>query len=137
MQNEEKDEELEKIRQKMIRELMRKKLSPQVNEPVEITDSNFDKVVKSSRVVVVDCWAPWCAPCRMMAPIINELAKEYAGKILFGKLNVDKNPRTPARYQIMSIPTFLVFKEGVLVERIIGAMPKKILEQRLIKYISS
>ncbi|MEM1674036.1 MAG: thioredoxin [Candidatus Bathyarchaeia archaeon] len=104
-------------------------------EPVEVTDFNFNDFIKSGRLVVVDCWAPWCAPCRMMAPIIDELAREYAGKILFGKLNVDENQRIPVQYQIMSIPTFLVFKNGVLVERIVGAMPKKVLEQRLVKYI--
>jgi thioredoxin 1 len=73
----------------------------------------------------------------MMAPIIDEMAKDYAGKILFGKLNVDENLRVPSEYQIMSIPTFLVFKDGVLVDRIVGAMPRKILEQKLTKYIRS
>ncbi|MBS7639185.1 thioredoxin [Candidatus Bathyarchaeota archaeon] len=109
--------------------------SEPISEPIEVTDSNFHEVVRSSRLVVIDCWAQWCAPCRMMAPIIDELAKEYAGKILFGKLNVDENPEVPGQYQIMSIPTFLVFKDGVLVDRIVGAMPKKILEQRITRYI--
>lgn len=136
MQSGEKDEELEKIRQKIVKEIVQKKMSLEVDKPVEVTDSNFDIIIKNSRIVVIDCWAPWCAPCRMMAPIIDELAKEYAGRILFGKLNVDKNSKTPAKYQIMSIPTFLVFKEGVFVERIVGAIPKKALEQRLIKYVS-
>lgn len=132
------DEELERIRQRKLRELMRRASSGEENpegEPIEVTDSNFNDVVRRSRLVVIDCWAPWCAPCRMMAPIIDEMAREKAGKILFGKLNVDENPETAAKYQIMSIPTFLVFKEGVLVDRIVGAMPKKILEQRLAKYI--
>lgn len=107
------------------------------NELIEVTDSNFNEVIRSNRLVVIDCWAPWCAPCRVMTPIINDLAKEYAGKILFGKLNVDENPRVPAEYQVMSIPTFLIFKDGVLVERIVGAMPKKILEQKFIKYMEA
>jgi thioredoxin 1 len=72
-----------------------------------------------------------------MAPIVDELAKKYAGKILFGKLNVDENQMVPIEYQIMSIPTFLVFKDGVLVDRIVGAMPRKALEQRLVRYIES
>lgn len=105
--------------------------------PIEVTDSNFKEIVRNNRLVVIDCWAPWCAPCRMMSPIIDELAREYAGKILFGKLNVDENTWVPAEYQIMSIPTFLVFKNGVLVEKIVGAMPRKMLEQRLIKYVES
>ncbi|MBS7606832.1 thioredoxin [Candidatus Bathyarchaeota archaeon] len=132
----EEDKELERIRQRKIEELVRKsRMENSVNEPIEITDQNFSDIVRSRRLVVIDCWAPWCAPCRMMAPVIDELAREYAGKILFGKLNVDENPRVPAEYQIMSIPTFLIFKNGILVERIVGAMPKKLLEQRIIKYI--
>lgn len=126
------DEELEKIREKKLRELMRR---ASAGRPIEVTDSNFDEVIRSSRLVVIDCWAPWCAPCRMMTPIVEEMARENAGKILFGKLNVDENKRVPAEYQIMGIPTFLVFKNGVLVDRIVGAMPKKILEQRLARYI--
>ncbi|MEM1530419.1 MAG: thioredoxin [Candidatus Bathyarchaeia archaeon] len=132
----EEDKELERIRQRKIEELIRKsRMENSVNEPIEITDQNFSDIVRSGRLVVIDCWAPWCAPCRMMAPVIDELAREYAGKILFGKLNVDENPRVPAEYQIMSIPTFLIFKNGILVERIVGAMPKKLLEQRVTKYI--
>ncbi|MEM2092568.1 MAG: thioredoxin [Candidatus Bathyarchaeia archaeon] len=131
------DEELERIRKRKMEDLLRRRntASEPISEPIEVTDSNFHEVVRSSRLVVIDCWAQWCAPCRMMAPIIDELAKEYAGKILFGKLNVDENPEVPGQYQIMSIPTFLVFKDGVLVDRIVGAMPKKILEQRITRYI--
>lgn len=131
------DEELERIRKRKLEGLLRRRnITPEpISEPIEVTDSNFHDVVRSSRLVVIDCWAQWCAPCRMMAPIIDELAKEYAGKILFGKLNVDENPEVPNQYQIMSIPTFLVFKDGALVDRIVGAMPKKVLEQRIIKYI--
>ena len=134
----EEDEELAKIRRKKIEELKQKGLEvmrTSISGPIEVTDLNFNEVVRSSKVVVVDCWAPWCPPCRMMAPIIDELAREYSGKVLFGKLNVDENSNVPMEYQIMSIPTFLVFKDGVLVDRIIGAMPKKALEQRLSRYV--
>jgi thioredoxin 1 len=132
------DRELERIRLRKIEELKRMKSGGNVvKEPVEVTDMNFNDVVRSSSLVVVDCWAPWCAPCRMMAPIIDEMARDYAGKILFGKLNVDENPRVPAEYQIMSIPTFLVFRDGVLIDRIVGAMPRKVLEQKLAKYTKS
>ncbi len=131
------DEEIEKIRRRKMEKIMREKTSVsahEMNTPVEVTDSNFNEVIKSSRIVVIDCWAQWCPPCRMMAPIVDELAREYAGKVLFGKLNVDENQRIPAEYQIMSIPTFLIFREGILVGRIVGAMPKKALEQKLAQY---
>ncbi len=133
----EEDKELERIKKKKLEELMRRRApsEPPANKPIEVTDSKFGTVVKSANLVVIDCWAPWCAPCWMMSPIIEELAKEYAGRILFGKLNVDKNPRVPAEYGIMGIPTLLVFKEGSLVDRIVGAMSKKLLEQRLIKHL--
>ncbi len=134
----EEDRELENIKRRKIEELLRRRVgSTSVSEPIEVTDLNFDDVIKRSRLVVVDCWAPWCPPCRAMAPIIDELARNYAGKILFGKLNVDENQRVPVEYQVMSIPTFLVFKDGVLIDRIVGAMPRRALEQRLVKYIES
>lgn len=134
------DEEIERIRRRKIEKIMREKASvstQKTDTPAEVTDSNFNEVIKSSRFVVVDCWAQWCAPCRMMAPIVDELAREYAGKVLFGKLNVDENQRIPAEYQIMSIPTFLVFRDGMLVGRIVGAMPKKALEQKLAQYLQA
>jgi thioredoxin 1 len=133
------DEELERIRQKKLREMMRgneSKLTPPVTDaPLEVTDSNFGEIVKKGGLVVVDCWAAWCAPCRMIGPIIEELAKDYAGKIIFGKLNVDNNREVPLEYQIMSIPTILVFKDGELVDRIMGAMPKRLLEQKIIQHL--
>jgi len=80
---------------------------------------------------VIDCWAPWCGPCRMIGPVIEELAREMKGKIVFGKLNVDENQQTSMKYKIMSIPTLLVFKNGALVDRFVGAMPKAMLIQKL------
>lgn len=102
---------------------------------VELTASNFDDAVRKHRVLVVDCWAEWCGPCRMVAPVIEELAQAYEGRITFGKLNVDENRSIAARYGIMSIPTLLVFKDWQLVDQIVGAMPKQELEQRLGPYI--
>lgn len=134
------DEEIERIRRRKTEKILREKASASTQKkdtPVEVTDSNFNEVIKSSRLVVIDCWAQWCAPCRMMAPIVDELAREYAGKVLFGKLNVDENQRIPAEYQIMSIPTFLVFRDRMLVGRIVGAMPKKALEQKLAQYLQA
>lgn len=102
---------------------------------LELSSQNFDEVVKKYSLFVVDCWAPWCAPCRMVAPIIEELAKDYQGKIAFGKLNVDENPSLTERYQIKSIPTLLIFKDGQLIDQKVGAMPRNILEPELTKHI--
>lgn len=102
---------------------------------LELTDDDIDQAVRKHRVLVVDCWAPWCAPCRMIAPIIQELAREYRGRVAFGKLNVDQNPASTAKYGIMSIPALLVFKDWQLVDQLVGAMPKAALEQRLAPYL--
>ena len=103
---------------------------------IDITDQSFEKeVLKSDVPVVVDFWAPWCAPCRMVAPVIEELARDYQGKIAFGKLNVDENPTIAMRYQIMSIPTLLIFKNGQLVDQKIGAMPRTVLEPELTRHL--
>ena len=103
---------------------------------LELTADNFDEAVRKHRVLVVDCWAEWCAPCRMVAPIIEELATEYHGAIAFGKLDVDRNPSVAARYNIMSIPTLLVFKDWQLVDQMVGAQPKQMLQQRLASYVA-
>ncbi len=102
---------------------------------LELTESNFDQVVKDYPLLVVDCWAEWCAPCKKVAPVIEELAEDYQGKITFAKLNVDYNPSAVAQYQIMSIPTLLIFKNGKLADQKIGAMPKTVLESELVRYI--
>ena len=105
------------------------------NAPIRITDAYIDKIVKEYETLVVDCWAPWCGPCRMVGPVIDELAKEMQGKIVFAKLNVDENQRTSMKYKIMSIPTMLVFKKGNIVDRFVGAMPKDVLKQKINSYL--
>jgi thioredoxin 1 len=129
------DEELEAIRKKKMKELVNakdesKKIN-ELNHPVEIDDASFENFIRQYPNVVVDCWAPWCGPCRMLAPVIDALAKDFAGQIVFGKLNVDQNPETSEKFGIMSIPTLLVFRNGKLVDKIIGAMPMETLKRRL------
>jgi len=99
---------------------------------VEITDSNFQTVVKDSdKVVLVDFWAEWCGPCRMVGPIVEELAKEYDGKAVIGKLNVDNNPNVSMEFGVRNIPTILFFKGGKLVDKQVGAVPKAQLAAKL------
>ena len=93
---------------------------------VELTSANWQQeVLNSDKPVLVDFWAVWCGPCQMVAPIIEELAKEYAGKVKVRKLNTDENPEVAGRYQVMSIPTILFFKNGQVVEKLVGARPKR------------
>ena len=107
------------------------------DSPADITDRSFEKEVLSfPGPVLVDCWAPWCGPCHMVAPILNELASEYAGRLKIAKLNVDENPETASRYDTRSIPTMLIFKGGKLVERIVGALPKERIEQYILSVIT-
>ena len=103
-----------------------------MSQPVEVNDSNFSQMVLQAKTpVLVDFWAAWCAPCRMVAPVVEELAKEYEGKVSFVKLDVDQNPRTASQYGIMSIPTLLIFKNGAPVSNIVGFRPKADLKRSL------
>ena len=132
------DEELEKIKRKKLMELLGKKNEnkPKLpNHPVKITDADFNQFISSYPLVVVDFWAEWCAPCRIIAPIVENLAKTYAGKVVFGKLNVDENPTTAIKYRIAAIPTLIILKNGVEVERIVGVVPKNIIETTIKKYL--
>jgi len=104
--------------------------------PVTITDRNFDEAVRKYPMLVVDCWAEWCAPCRMVAPVVEALAQDYQGRIAFGKLDVDHNPGIAGRYQIMSIPTLLIFKGGRLVDTKIGALLRHDLEEVLLEHLN-
>jgi thioredoxin 1 len=107
------------------------------NGIVEITDSNFDQdVLKSETPVLVDFWATWCGPCRAIAPIVEELAKDYEGKVKVAKMDVDRNSATPMRYGVRGIPTLLVFKGGQVKEQIVGYVPKEKIQKAIDKHLS-
>lgn len=127
------DREIEKIKKEKMKDLARKTDSPakKSSEPITVTDATFQETIEKNPAVVIDCWAPWCGPCRMMSPIVDEMARDNGERITFGKLNVDENPDVTCNYNIMSIPTLLVFKDGKLVDRIVGAMPRPMLEERI------
>jgi thioredoxin 1 len=96
-----------------------------------ITDQNQEELVKKHTMLVVDCYADWCGPCRMIAPFIIDLASEYSGKVSFGKVDVDQSPGISRQYSVSSIPTLLFFKNGKLVERLVGALPKPALKEKV------
>ena len=103
-----------------------------MTHPIDITDATFeDEVVKSDRPVLVDFWADWCAPCKIIAPLVDELAEEFEGKVKFTKLDVDSNPKTATSYGIRGIPTLLIFNGGQPVDQVVGAVSKSVLKQRL------
>ena len=105
--------------------------------PIELTDANFDlEVLKSDKPVLIDFWAVWCGPCKMIAPVVEEIAKEYDGKLKVGKLDVDNNPEVSMKFGIRSIPTLMVFKGGKVVEQIIGAVPKRNLVEKVLPHIA-
>lgn len=106
-------------------------------KPVQVSDDNFKvEVLGSDKPVLVDFWAIWCGPCKMIAPIVEELAKEYDGKLKVTKIDVDANPQTAMTYGIRSIPTLMVFKEGQVVEQIIGAVPKRHLVEKVMPHLN-
>jgi len=103
---------------------------------VEVTDANFDAdVLKSDKPVLVDFWATWCGPCRAIAPIVDELATEYTGKVRVGKMDVDRNSATPMRYKVTGIPTLLVFKNGQVVEQLVGYKSKDDIQKALDRHV--
>lgn len=134
------DEELEAIKRRLLKKYMEEgrrmeQAGKPIDKPLEVTDANFEDFIRKAGLVVVDCWAEWCMPCRLMAPAIDELARRFSGRVLFGKLNVDHNPATAARFSIEAIPTLLIFKEGRLVDSLVGLRPLHELEEIIKAYL--
>ena len=104
---------------------------------ITLNESNWEeKVINSNTPVIIDFWAEWCIPCRMITPIVEKISHEYEGKIKVGKLNVDENPSIAGKYQIMGIPTLLFFKSGDIVDRIVGVVPKRVIEEKVKKILN-
>jgi thioredoxin 1 len=143
------DEELNQIMAKKMKDLARQmsnsyidnKLNVNISDvaanssPITLSDANFAQTIDKYPLVVVDFWAPWCGPCRMVSPIIEQLANELAGKAVFGKLNIDENPNISNAFGIQSIPTIAIFKNGKAVDGIMGAVPKSQILSKISKYM--
>ena len=129
------DEELEAIKHKKLAEVQKeaatKAMMSSITEPIMLTDSNFASEVSKYPIMLVDFWAPWCGPCRMVSPMIEQLSREYSGKVAIGKVNVDENQRIAASFGIQSIPTLMIFKGGKAVDVMVGALPKAQIEMKL------
>lgn len=137
-------DELDEIRKKKMEKMMSEMNKPQgtpepkiqlPDKPVVINDGSIDSAVSQYPLFILDCWAEWCGPCRMVGPVIEQLAREMKGKVVFGKLNVDENMKTSNKYRITAIPTMLVFKNGKLIDKIVGAYPKGALVGKIQKYL--
>jgi len=129
--------EIQRIKEKKLVEMMQKArgqletAARNDGKPILLSDASFSSEISKYPLMVVDFWAAWCGPCRMVAPIIEQLAKEYAGRVAFGKLNVDENPLTSGEFEVQSIPTLLIFRNGEAVDGIVGAVPKYQIESRI------
>jgi thioredoxin 1 len=130
------DEEIRQINERKLEEMLKQnsaeRASPKPSgKPIDMTDADFHQVVRSYPLMVVDFWAPWCGPCRVVSPVLEELSQEMAGKAVFGKVNVDDNPATATEFGIQGIPTIMIFKNGEPVDGLVGAAPKSMIEDRI------
>jgi thioredoxin 1 len=137
------DMEIQAIREKKLVEMMQRaraqleSAAKNDGRPIILSDASFSSEISKYPMMVVDFWAAWCGPCRMVAPIIEQLAKEYAGRVAFGKLNVDENPLTSNEFEVQSIPTLLIFRNGEAVDGIIGAVPKHQIESKIRSHLGN
>lgn len=126
------DDDLQRLREERLRKLEAGLLGNQ-GGVFEIADDTFQDTVRKHPFLVVDIWAEWCGPCRMVAPVIEDLAREFSGKVTFGKCNVDLNPRIAASFSVTAIPTLLFFANGMLVDRVVGALPREAIRSRVMR----
>ena len=134
-------DELEEIKRKKMQQMKKEMNAPAKpilelpDKPVVVTDTTIDAAANQYPIFILDCWAEWCGPCRTIGPIIEQLAKEMKGKVVFGKLNVDENMQTANKYRISAIPTLMVFKDGKLIDKLVGAYPKPALAAKIQKFL--
>lgn len=134
-------DELDEIKRKKMEKMMKdmnKPPAPSIelpDKPVIVSDATIDSMTSAYPLFILDCWAEWCGPCRMIGPIIEQLAAEMKGRAVFGKLNVDQNMQTANKYRISAIPTLMIFKDGKLIDKLVGAYPKPALTAKLQKYL--
>ena len=134
-------DELDEIKKRKMEKMMNEMNKPNEpaielpGKPIIVTDATVEAASNQYPILILDCWAEWCGPCRMIAPIIEELADERKGMVVFGKLNVDENPQTANKYRISAIPTLMIFKNGKLIDKLVGAFPKPSLVAKIQKYL--
>ncbi len=129
------DPELEIINQRKLHQIQNRQEAKNGGSPVTLSDKEFDKFIANPNPTVVDFWAEWCAPCRVMHPVIERLAIKYAGKVAFGKVNVDESQVAASKYGIFSIPTFMIFKSGQIIDKVVGAVGEQGLEKVFVKHL--
>ncbi|MDH7592996.1 MAG: thioredoxin [Methanomicrobiales archaeon] len=125
------DDELRQLREKRLQEMMKAMETKKKPDVIVVNGSNFSEILKENRFVLLDFWAEWCGPCRTISPIVEELASEFRGRVAFGKCNTDENPQIAGQFGISAIPTLLLFANGRLVDRVIGAYPKEMIRARI------
>jgi thioredoxin 1 len=135
LEDEQNDEEILEIKQRKLREMQKmatmRSTMNSITKPIVLTDLNFREEISKYPVMLIDFWAPWCGPCRMVSPIIEQLASEYAGRVVFGKLNIDENQMVPQSFGIQSIPTMMIFKNSRVLDILVGALSKAQIETKL------